>query len=167
MTTAGQITRTRVVLRAKYGWPKKTVPFAHGAFHSPDGYQTNAAGYVSMCWDIPLDAPHSRGGMSIVSLLTDNWCHEIKPSDLKPGDAIGYLGPEAVDSDGGTVVIFEKWLNDDPSLGVALTWDHLPVVGAGPDRRAHPVDFRWHAYRYRHIIDDPVPAENSVVATQR
>jgi hypothetical protein len=104
-----------------------------------------------MVWDIPLDAPYSNGGLNIVTLSTGGYAVEIDNSDLKPGDAIGFLGPDAVDADGGVIVIFEKWL--DPQLRLALTWEHLPVVGDGPDQRARPVDFKWHSYQYRDIVD--------------
>src|SRR5688572_24370214 len=139
------ITRTRVLLRAKYGWPRCTVEFNEKIIHTPDGYKQNAPGYISMCYDIPLDAPHSWGGMNIVTLLSDGWMYEIPAHELKPGDAVGDLGAHAIGTDGGTIVIFESWLNNDPSLGVALTWEHTPIVSPGPDRRARPIDFRWHA----------------------
>lgn len=148
------ITRTRVLLRAKYGWARKTVTFDQNTFHQPDGYRTNAPGFVSMCWDIPLNAPRSMGGMNTVSLLSEGWCKEIKVPDLLPGDAIGYLGPQSDDGDGGFIVIFEKWLDDNPSLGVALTWDLHRGVSPGPDQRGRSRDLRWHAYRRTDIIDE-------------
>lgn len=144
------ITRSEILLRAKYGWPRKTVPFNRVGIHPPSGYRTDAPGYVSMCWDIPLDAPHSLGGMSTVTLLTDGWCREITRQEVLPGDAVGYLGPESLDADGGVVMIFEKWLTGD----TALTWEHLPAMGMGPDQRARPIDHRWHCYRFRHVIDN-------------
>lgn len=147
------ITRTRVILRAKYGWSRKLVHWDRSGFHS-SGYRTTPAGYVSMCWDIPLNAPHSNGGMSTVTLLTDGWAYEIEPHELKPGDAIGYLGIDSIDADGGFVVIFEKWLSDNPDLRTALTWEFHRGVSPGPDQRARPVDWRWHAYRFRDIVDD-------------
>lgn len=147
------ITRTSVILRAKYGWPRKTVPFNQRVLHKPDNYRTDAAGFVTMCWGIPLDVPHSWGGLNIVSLLTDGWAIEIPNHELKPGDAIGYLGPDAIDPDGGTIVLFERWLGD-PGQRVAVTWDHLPITAPGPDQRSRPVDFRWHSYRFRDIIDE-------------
>jgi hypothetical protein len=145
------ITRRRVLLRARFGWGRKSVPFHRGAVHLPDGYRTDGPGYASMCFGIP---PDSRGGPNAVTLLTQGWMTEIDPSDLRPGDAIGYLGPDALDADGGVIVIFEKWVNDDPNTKTALTWEHLAVVGDGPDQRARPVDFRWHAYRYKHIVEE-------------
>lgn len=143
------MTRTSAVLRAKYGWQRKTVDFSLTSFKGK--YKTGAAGYVAMCWGIPASPP--VGGPNIVSLLTEGWAYEVPAEDLRPGDAVGYLGPDAIDADGGVIVIFEKWLNDDPSLKVALTWEHLPITSPGPDQRARPIDFRWHAYRFRDIVD--------------
>ena len=145
------ISRNHVLLRAKYGWERKTVPFHQMVIHQPSGYRTDAAGYISMCYDIPLDAPHSLNGMTVVTLYTDGWFYEIPRHELKAGDALGYLGPGSVDPDGGTIVVFEKWLNDDPGLGVAVTWEHLPSVGIGPDQRARSLTPKWHAYRYKHL----------------
>lgn len=156
MTTTSakpSISRTRVVMRAKYGWERKSVPFSGTTLHRPDNYRTDAAGFISMCYKIPLDAPGSWGGLNTVNMLLDGWFYEIQPHDLAPGDVIGYLGKGSIDSDGGTVVLFEKWLNDDQSLGIALTWEHLAVTSPGPDQRARPIDFRWHAYRYSAITD--------------
>lgn len=145
------ITRTQVMLRARFGWPRKAVPFDNKIIHPTSGYRTNSAGYVSMCWDIPLNAPRSSGGMSTVTLLTDGWVKEIYRHELKPGDAVGYLGPDSMTADGNAViVIFEKWLSGD----TALTWEHLPQFGAGPDQHARPVDHQWHCYRFKDIVDD-------------
>lgn len=147
------ISRTRVIMRAKFGWERRTVPFSRNGLHLPDNYRQDAAGYVSMCFDIPLDAPGSWGGLNTVNMLTDGWFYEIEAHELKPGDVIGYLGKDSIDADGGLVVVFEKWLNDDPSLAHALTWEHLAVTNPGPDQRARPIDYRWHAYRYVAITD--------------
>ena len=148
------ISRARVLLRARYGWPQETVPFNKVNFHEGDGYRTDAAGYISMCWDIPLHAPHSWGGMSTMSLETDGWAYEIKPTELLPGDAIGLLGPGSVGPDGGTIVLFENWSGNDPDLGYAVCWLHLPDRGPGPMRRAIPFNKNtWHSYRFRDITD--------------
>jgi hypothetical protein len=142
------ITRERVLLRAKYGWPTETVPFNNGAVHAPDGYRTNGAGFVAMCWDLP----NIGGGPSTVGLV--KWVEEVPVRELLPGDAIGYFGPDSIDTDGGSAAIFEGWLNGDMNLGYALVWQQLPDATPGPARRARPVDFRkWHAYRLRDILD--------------
>lgn len=147
------ITRNRVMIRTRYGWAQETVEFGKTAFHEGDGYRTDAAGYVSMCWDIPLNAPHSWGGLSTVTLETDGWAYEISPTDLKAGDAIGLLGPGSVGTDGGTIIMFENWLNDNPDFGYAICWQMLPG-SLGPVRRARPFDkHMWHSYRFRDIVD--------------
>lgn len=158
-----RLTREQVMLRTRFGWPAGTVPFSKTAFfnakdstiteNSRSGYRCDAAGFVSMAWGIPLFAPHSFGGMSVVTLLTDGWCYEIKGTDLKPGDAVGQLGPNTMDADGGVVGIFEGWLNDDMSHGYALVWEILPGSSPGPQRKGRVFDFRWHAYRFKDIVD--------------
>jgi hypothetical protein len=147
------ISRNRVLVRGQYGWELGTVPFSKTEFHQPDGYRQDAAGFISMCYDIPLHASHSWGGMSVVTLLTDGWMEEIKSEELRPGDAIGHLGPYAMDADGGVISLFEGWLNNDPNLGYALVYEQLPSGNPGPQRKARPFDFRWHAYRLKGIID--------------
>lgn len=130
------------------------MPFNKAAFHAGDGYRTDAAGYVSMCWDIPLHAPGSWGGLNTLSMEIDGWAREIKPTDLKPGDAIGLLGPGSVGPDGGTIVLFEEWLHGDPQWGYAIVWQMMPDSDPGPARRARPFDKnRWHSYRFRDIED--------------
>lgn len=157
------LTREQIMLRARYGWSAGTVPFSKTRFFDAKtatvvedhrlGYRTDAAGYVSMVLGIPLFAPGSYGGMSVVNLLTDGWCHEIKGTELKMGDLVGLLGPNTMDSDGGVVGIFEGWLNDDPSHGYALVWELLPNSSPGPQRKGRVFDFRWHAYRFRDVLD--------------
>lgn len=148
------ITRHRVLLRARYGWPKETVPFNKIAFHQPDGYRTDAAGYVCMCWDIPLHVPHSWGGLSTISMESDGWAYEIDPMEMLPGDALGLLGQGSVGTDGGTIVLFESWLNNDFTTNYAITWEMLPDASPGPVRRARPYDrHKWHSYRFRDIVD--------------
>lgn len=148
-----RISRNRVIMRAKFGWERKSVTFSRTQIHQPDGYRQDAAGFICMCFDIPLHAPGSWGGLNTINMATDGWFYEIPSHDLLPGDVIGYLGVGAEEYDGGTCVIFEKWLNDDPTLGVALTWEHLSHVSPGPDQRGRPIDYRWHAYRYVGITD--------------
>lgn len=142
------------MIRTRYGWAQGTVPFSKTAFHEGDGYRTDAAGYVSMCWDIPLHAPHSWGGLSTLSLESDGWAYEIDPRDMKAGDALGLLGQGSVGSDGGTIIMFESWLNNDPDLGYVVAWEMLPEHPLGPVRRARPYNKNvWHSYRFRDIAD--------------
>jgi hypothetical protein len=140
-----------VLLRAKYGWPKQSVPFDPNAFHQPDGYRQDAAGFASMCWDIPTYLPGSWGGMTTVTLDSGGWVYEIPPKDLLPGDALGLCGP-GTSGAGGVIVIFEKWLGDTPDTGYAITWEQLPEASPGPVQRARPYSFQWHAYRFRDIV---------------
>jgi hypothetical protein len=142
------------MIRTRYGWPQGTVPFSKTAFHEGDGYRTDAAGYISMCWDIPLHAPHSWGGLSTLSLESDGWAYEIDPREMQPGDALGLLGQGSVGPDGGTIIMFESWLNNDPDLGYVVAWEMLPGGPLGPVRRARPYNKNtWHSYRFRDITD--------------
>lgn len=153
MKTDLSITRARILLRTRYGWPQKTVPFDKIGFHS-SGYRTDSAGYLSMCWDIPLDAPHSFGGLSTMTLESDGWAKEIDPREMKPGDALGLLGPGSVGPDGGVISLFEGWLNNDFTTNYVLVWEQLPDHSPGPVRHARPYDGnRWHSYRRRDVID--------------
>jgi hypothetical protein len=148
-----EIHRNTVLIRGRYGWETGTVPFSKTILHRPSLYRCDAAGFISMCYKIPLNAKHSYGGMSTVTLLTDGWVNEIPGSELKPGDCIGHCGPNSMDGTGGVILLFEKWLNDDPKLGYAITREQLPDASPGPVQRARPFDFRWHAYRFAHILD--------------
>jgi len=64
------ISRERVLLRMRYGWPQGTVEFDRNKIHQPDGYRCDEGGYVSMCWDIPTYLPGNFGGMSTLTLDT-------------------------------------------------------------------------------------------------
>jgi hypothetical protein len=93
--------------------------------------------------------------MSTLTLETDGWTKEINPLDMLPGDALGLLGHGSVGSDGGTIVLFENWLNNDHTTGYAMTWEMLPDTSPGPVRRARPFDRnKWHCYRFRDITDE-------------
>lgn len=152
------ITRERVMARARFGWEFGTMAFDQQAAHTASGYRTDAAGFVSMCYDIPLDAPHSMRGLSTITLLTDGWFVEL-PSwhELLPGDLIGNLGLGSLDADGGTVVIFEEWLGGNKENGYAVTIEHLAISAPGPARRARALDHRWHSYRYVNLVERPAP----------
>lgn len=147
------ITRTRVILRARYGWPVGTLPYSNSELHPKSNYRLNSAGFVSMCYGIPSRTPETWGGASIVTLLTQKWVEEIPLAKLQPGDCIGFLGTDAMDSDGGVILLFEKMLEDRGS-NYALVWQHLPATAPGPVRRAQVIDFRWHGYRFRNIVED-------------
>lgn len=148
------ITRDRVMLRGRYGWARGTVPFDATKTHQPSGYRQDAAGYICMAWDIPLDAPHSWGGLTTITLDSDKWAYEIEPKDMKPGDALGLLGPWSVGTEGGVIVLFESWLHDDVTTNYVITLEHLPEYTPGPIRRQRVYDRNtWHSYRFRDIVD--------------
>ena len=151
------ITRQRIMFRARYKWPQKSVTFSKTDFH-PSGYLCSAPGYVSMCWGIPKHAPRFYGGMSTLAMDSDGWAYEIDPKDMKPGDALGLIGPGSVGTDGGNIVIFEGWLNDDYMSNYAICWEMLPDASPGPVRRARPYDgSRWHSYRYKDVVETELP----------
>lgn len=148
------ITRRRILTRARYGWPQGTVTFSKTDFH-PSGYLCNATGFVSMCWDIPLHAQGSYGGMSTLAMDAYGWAHQIDAREMKPGDALGLLGPGSVGTDGGDLVIFEGWLNDDYTTNYAICWEMLATHGTGPKKVARPYEgTRWHSYRFRDVVEE-------------
>lgn len=148
------ISRKRVLLRARYGWPQASVPF-NNEIHQPSGYRQNALGYLSMCWGIPPHDPRTSGGADSIRMETDGWAYQIDARELKAGDALGLLGPSSVDTIGGVLVLFEHWAEHNPATGYAMTWQHLPTHTPGPNRALQPYDsIRWRCYRFRDIVDD-------------
>lgn len=148
------ITRTRTLIRARFGWEQGTVEFSRSTRHPGDGYLQTMSGFVSMCWKIP-QGPGSVGGLDTVALEGLGYVWEIQPQELKPGDAMGLCGPNSADGQGGTLVLFSHWRNDDMynNGNVAIVWE-LPIDGyLGPIQRARPYDPKWHYYRYRDIED--------------
>lgn len=148
------ITRDRIMLRGLYGWEFGTLEFSRSTQHPGDGYLQTMSGYVSMCWKIP-QGPTSIGGLDTVALEVQGWVWEIKPQELRPGDAMGLCGPESADGNGGTLCLFEKWhqndINNPGNYAIVL---EMPVDGRlGPIRRARPYDPKWHYYRYRNVAD--------------
>lgn len=155
------ITRSEVIRRASTFWPIGTVPYSQAAIHTPTGYRQDCSGYVSMCWGIPPNAaPGGWGGLNTVTLVTGGWMKEIPPADLRPGDAVGVCGP-GTGGDNGHIVIFEKWLNQDPNDD--HYWLFEQAGGQrGPEHRVvnYPYDANtpgWKAWRFRDITDGPVP----------
>ncbi len=151
------------MLRARYKWPQGTVPFSKTEFHA-SGYLCNAPGFVSMCWAVAPNTPRFYGGLSTLAMDRDDWVKEIEPIDMKPGDALGLIGPGSVGTDGGNIVIFEDWLNGDYTTNYAICWEMLPDASPGPVRRARPYDgSRWHSYRFKDIVDE-LPTE--IISTE-
>lgn len=155
MTIIHPMTRSRALTRARFGWEHGTVPFNKMAFHPETGYRTDGPGFISMVYDIPLFAPKSMNGMSVITLLTEGYFREIPREKIQPGDVLGELGTTQ-DPDGGVAVIFEQWLNDDPKLGYAVCIEHLAITSPGPGRRARALDYRWHAYEYTNLVERPL-----------
>lgn len=97
--------------------------------------------------------------MNTVSLVTNGWMYEIKPSDLLPGDAVGICGP-GTGGDDGHVVLFERWISDADDE--SAYWLIEQAGGRmGPVRRAveYPYGYGtgapWRAFRFRDITDTP------------
>lgn len=99
----------QILARARSLWPAYSVPYNMEAMR--DGYRTDCSGFVSMVLGIPASGDGRWGGESTITL--PRWLDPIDVNDLQPGDIIGCLGPGTGGAD-GHVVIFEKWLNDDP-----------------------------------------------------
>lgn len=152
------ITRAEVINKAKTLWPLGTVPYNQSAIHPGTGYRQDCSGYASMCWGIPPNENNGWGGQSTVTLVTRNYIQEIQPADLKPGDAVGICGPNT-GGDAGHIVIFEKWVNDDPNDD--HYWMYEQAGGQnGPIRRIvnYPYDGaqgQWKAWRLRTISEGP------------
>ena len=146
------ITRSEVLQRAQTVWPMGRVPYSQTRIHQPDGYRQDCSGYVSMCWAIPLTAPGSWGGMNTVSLVTDGWMHEIKPGDIKPGDAIGRCGPGTA-GNVGHVQLFTGWLTTTDHSDSHYYCLEQTGGGAGPNKRLHDWPSGYRAYRFKDIAD--------------
>jgi hypothetical protein len=148
------ITRSKVLERARTVWPMEAVPYSQSTIHYPDGYRQDCSGYVCMSWGVPLDLPGSWGGLNTVSMVASGLMYEIRPDDLRPGDAIGRCGPGTA-GDSGHVQLFTRWLNDIDSDS---RYYCLEQTGGrrGPHETLHDWPDGYKAYRYRDIIDDPV-----------
>lgn len=143
------ITRPETLARAASIWPLATVEYNPNKKHPGDGYRQDAAGFLSMCWNIPIVHP---GGPTIVSLDTEGHVYEIPPAKLRQGDAIGLCGPIA-GSTTGHLILFESWHQNNPATNTMTVWAHEPnVLGPRCLLRSWP-GHPWRAYRYAHIVD--------------
>ena len=147
------ITRSEVMRRAQFGWPQGAVEYSQSKLYK-DGYRQDCSGYASMCWHIPLNAPGSWGGMNTVSLVTNGWMREIKPDDLKPGDAVGKCGPYTAGDD-GHIQIFSAWLNTNPNDSHYYCLEQAGG-GYGWQKRLYDWPVGYKAYRFKDIVDDVV-----------
>lgn len=148
------ITRSEVIKRAATMWKPGTVPYSQERIEPATGYRQDCSGFASMCWNLPRGY---YGGLNTVTLATGGYMHEIDPSDLKPGDAVGICGPGSAGDD-GHIVIFERWANDDPDDN--YYWMYEQAGGQrGPVHRM--VDYpyggsgaAWKAWRLNTITDN-------------
>lgn len=142
------ITRPEVLVRAATIWPLATVDYDSQKHHPGSGYRQDAAGFISMCWGIPLGP---AGAPTIISLDTAGHLYEVPAMKLLPGDALGLCGPAAGAQ--GHLVLFESWHQGDPTTNTMTVWSH--EAGAKGPRRllrswpGHP----WRAYRYSRIVE--------------
>lgn len=164
------VTRAEVIQRAQTLWKPGTVPYSQNTIHPGTGYRQDCSGFASMCWAIPLNVKNSWGGLNTVTLVTDGWIKEIAPAELMPGDAVGICGPGSA-GDAGHIVIFDRWLNDDPNNDDY--WLYEQAGGrSGPVRRVLTYPYggpwgQWKAYRLKGISDGapPTPTPGGAVKT--
>lgn len=115
-----------------------------------------------MCWAIP---PGSGGGENTVTLVSEGWMHEISPSQLQPGDAVGVCGPGS-SGNAGHIVLFEKWYNADPND--SRYWMYEQAGGQrGPIHRAATYPYggsvgSWKSYRFKDITDPGIAEEDEM-----
>jgi hypothetical protein len=105
------ISRADVLARARQGFGDGLgrTPYDQGA--QKNGWRTDCSGYACRCWN----QASGWGGESTVSLVDKHLVTQLPNADaLLPGDAIGLMGP-GTDGDNGHIVIFEQWVDDDPT----------------------------------------------------
>jgi hypothetical protein len=93
-TALGTLSRFRrqILARAEH-WVAQRVPYNQGAWH--EGYRTDCAGYVSMCWGLRD---------SLVTSTMPQISHRIAKEDLRAGDVL--LNTDVAT---GHVVVFDRW----------------------------------------------------------
>ena len=69
------------------------MPYNQGVWH--EGYRTDCAGYVSMCWGL---------GSSLVTSTMPQVAHPVAKQDLRPGDVL--LNTDVAT---GHVILFDRW----------------------------------------------------------
>lgn len=140
-------------------WPYGGVEYDQGSLWI-DEYRKDCSGFVSMLHSLPRFAPGSWGGYSTVTLVTYGLFSQINPSDLRMADVIGIMGPNT-GGNGGHVMHFEGWYNNDPNDNRCWIWEQAGGV-MGPRRRL--INYPFGAYRsWRRtwnvdpIVDDSGP----------
>ncbi|MBS2535564.1 hypothetical protein KGQ20_22645 [Catenulispora sp. NF23] len=93
-TALGTLSRLRrqIIARAEH-WVAQRVPYNQHVWH--EGYRTDCAGYVSMCWGLRD---------SLVTSVMPQVAHRIAKEDLRPGDVL--LNTDVAT---GHVIIFDRW----------------------------------------------------------
>ncbi|GAA2037202.1 hypothetical protein GCM10009839_43000 [Catenulispora yoronensis] len=93
-TALGTLSRFRrqIMARAEH-WVSQRVPYNQGVWH--EGYRTDCAGYVSMCWGLRD---------SMVTSTLPQISHRIAKDDLRAGDAL-----VNTDVATGHVILFDRW----------------------------------------------------------
>ena len=93
-TALGTLSRVRrqMIARAEH-WVAQHVPYNQGLWH--EGYRTDCAGYVSMCWGLRD---------SLVTSTMPQVAHRIAKEDLRAGDVL--LNTDVAT---GHVILFDRW----------------------------------------------------------
>lgn len=141
------ISRAEIIWRARNLWPLESVPYSQNTL-SQNGYRQDCSGYVSMCWGLDPSA-FGWGGGTTVTLVTSRAMREIPRADCQPGDAVGRCGP-GTGGDFGHIVLFEKWLNNDPNDSRFWVLEQMGDA-KGPISRYWNFDTlpaEWRAWRY-------------------
>lgn len=141
------IARAQTWLTAHNGGP---VPYSQTTYLN--GWRTDCSGYVSMAWNLRTGA--SPNGKPINhntdSMLRGGYGTPgpvVKPiswSQLKAGDAIGFLGAGSI-GDAGHVMLFERWADSAHTS----YWVYEQAGDGGTHHRTHPVSYNnYKPYRY-------------------
>lgn len=143
------LARARTWLTAWRGGP---VPYNQG--HYLDGWRTDCSGYISMAWNLRDGRGRQlnyntdgmlRGGTGYPGPVV----HPIAWNDLRPADAIGFLGAGSA-GDAGHVMLFDKWGN----AAHTAYWVYEQSGDGGTHHRAHPVGYNhYKPYRYNRILE--------------
>ncbi len=146
------ITRADVLNRARQGFGDGLGRTRYDQGTQKDGWRTDCSGYVCRCWN----QASGWGGESTVSLVTKDLVRQLPNADaLRPGDAIGLLGP-GTGGDDGHIVLFDSWLNDDPTDDRLFIFEQAGGT-TGPIRRitTYPYDGNqsYTPWRYVGIAD--------------
>lgn len=117
------------------------------------GYRRDCSGWVSYCWRCATSGPGTWGGYSTATFITQGIMFEIPWDQLKPGDAIGYCGPNTAGGGGGHICLFTGWGSTKHGIGgIAKTLEH--GSGWGPKALNRTIPSNYKAYRYVGIIED-------------